>query len=296
MVGVVVTSVVPAEKYGKYMAIISSVMAVSAILGPLLGGAINDHTTWRWVFLLNAPAGAAATAILVFFLPSDFSKANMNVLRRLRSRFTVQSFARVDVLGCLLMLGASILIVFALEEAGGRYAWSSAAIVASLIVAGIGWIAFVGWEMWIERKQKGAGSEGTRQEPIFPMRLLRSRVLGGMLLYTILLFLRNRFADERQKRLLRRFPLHFLGRQHPAALPSRERHFSFASRHLPPTTPPHDAFRIRTLSLPRLEPETSRPAALSRAPWLMSTAYRRWSRLLHLHRRPRWHSEGAVCI
>jgi MFS family permease len=53
MVGVVVTAVVPAEKYGKYMAIISSVFAVASILGPLLGGAINDSTTWRWVFLLK---------------------------------------------------------------------------------------------------------------------------------------------------------------------------------------------------------------------------------------------------
>ena len=53
MVGVVAILVVPTEKYGKYMAIISSVMAVSSILGPLLGGFINDHTTWRWVFLLK---------------------------------------------------------------------------------------------------------------------------------------------------------------------------------------------------------------------------------------------------
>jgi MFS family permease len=197
MVGVVVTAVVPSEEYGKYMAIVSSVMAVSAILGPLLGGVINDHTTWRWVFLLNAPAGAAATVILVFSLPSDFSKSEMNFLRRLRSRFTVESFARVDTLGCLLMLGSSILVVFALEEAGSRYAWSSPAIVASLVVAGIAWIAFVGWEMWIEQKQKGDGSEGTRQEPLFPMRLLRSRVLGGMLLYNSYLLSEYKLANEK---------------------------------------------------------------------------------------------------
>jgi MFS family permease len=53
MVGVVMTAVVPPEKFGKYMAIISSVFAVASILGPLLGGVINDNTTWRWVFLLK---------------------------------------------------------------------------------------------------------------------------------------------------------------------------------------------------------------------------------------------------
>ena len=53
MVGVIVTIIVPPEKYGKYMAIISSVFAVASVLGPLLGGAINDHSSWRWVFLLK---------------------------------------------------------------------------------------------------------------------------------------------------------------------------------------------------------------------------------------------------
>jgi MFS family permease len=178
MVGVVVTAVVPASKFGKYMAIISSVMAVSSILGPLLGGAINDHTTWRWVFLLNAPGGTAAMGLLIFFLPSDFSNTETGVWTRLKSRFTGEKLGRIDAWGCFLMLGASILVVFALEEAGTRYTWGSAAIFGSLIAAGVAWAAFVGWEVWVERQQRGQG----RQEPIFPMRLLKSRVLAGMLL------------------------------------------------------------------------------------------------------------------
>jgi MFS family permease len=53
MVGVIVTVVLPPEKFGKYMAIISSVFAVASVLGPVLGGAINDNSSWRWVFLLK---------------------------------------------------------------------------------------------------------------------------------------------------------------------------------------------------------------------------------------------------
>jgi hypothetical protein len=126
----------------------------------------------------SAPAGAAAIGIIIFFLPSDFSNAETNVLNRLRARFTVRKWERIDFLGCLLMLGASILVVFALESAGTRYAWGSAAIVGSLVVGALAWGGFVGWEVWVERKQKGSG----RQEPIFPMRLLKSQVLAGMLL------------------------------------------------------------------------------------------------------------------
>jgi MFS family permease len=53
MVGVIVTIVVPPAKYGKYMAILSSVFAIASVLGPLLGGAINERSSWRWVFLLK---------------------------------------------------------------------------------------------------------------------------------------------------------------------------------------------------------------------------------------------------
>ena len=53
MVSVIAPNMVPPEKHGKYLAIISSVFAFSSVLGPLLGGAINDHSTWRWVFLLK---------------------------------------------------------------------------------------------------------------------------------------------------------------------------------------------------------------------------------------------------
>jgi predicted MFS family arabinose efflux permease len=44
---------VPPAKYPTYIAIISSVFAISSVLGPLLGGAISDHTTWRCVFWLK---------------------------------------------------------------------------------------------------------------------------------------------------------------------------------------------------------------------------------------------------
>ena len=85
------------------------------------------------------------------------------------------SFRRLDFLGVFLMLAASVLIVFALEEAGTRYDWGNAAIIGSIVIAAMAWGMFVGWELFIERRNKV-------QEPIFPMRLLKSRVLAGMLL------------------------------------------------------------------------------------------------------------------
>ncbi len=83
------------------------------------------------------------------------------------------------------MLAASILLVFALEEAGTRYAWGSAPIIVTLVVSALCWVGFVGWEMRVERNFKGEDGEvkgrGVR-EPVFKMGLLKNRVLAGMLL------------------------------------------------------------------------------------------------------------------
>jgi len=41
------------EKFAPYSSLLSVVFALALLLGPLLGGAINVYTTWRWVFLLK---------------------------------------------------------------------------------------------------------------------------------------------------------------------------------------------------------------------------------------------------
>jgi hypothetical protein len=134
----------------------------------------------------SAPAGAAATALIIFFLPTDFLPSEpgahpLNLLKRFRSRFTLTAFRRLDLIGVVLMLAASILLVFALEEAGTRYAWGSVPIIVTLVVAVGCWVGFVGWEIGLERWK------GWKAEPIFPMRLLKDRILVGMLLCVFLL-------------------------------------------------------------------------------------------------------------
>lgn len=51
---IMVPLMVPPEKYPTYISIISSTFAISSVLGPVLGGAITDRTTWRWVFFFKS--------------------------------------------------------------------------------------------------------------------------------------------------------------------------------------------------------------------------------------------------
>ena len=61
--------VAPRER-GRYQGYIAATFAVATIVGPLLGGVLVDHASWRWVFLVNLPIGAAALAALHLRLPA----------------------------------------------------------------------------------------------------------------------------------------------------------------------------------------------------------------------------------
>ena len=47
MVTVIAPEMVPLQKTGKYMAIITSIFALASVLGPVVGGVINSHGSWR---------------------------------------------------------------------------------------------------------------------------------------------------------------------------------------------------------------------------------------------------------
>lgn len=44
---------VPKEKFPIYGALAFTIVALATVIGPLLGGVLDDNTTWRWVFLIK---------------------------------------------------------------------------------------------------------------------------------------------------------------------------------------------------------------------------------------------------
>src|SRR4051812_3565825 len=61
--------VVPPSERGKYSGLFGAVFGVSAVAGPLIGGVLTTHASWRWVFYVNLPLGAVALAVLAVAPP-----------------------------------------------------------------------------------------------------------------------------------------------------------------------------------------------------------------------------------
>ncbi|TGO34126.1 hypothetical protein BHYA_0211g00100 [Botrytis hyacinthi] len=92
-------------------------------------------------------------------MPSNFPNHRKESPRKIGTVLTVENFKRVDVIGLLLLLGASILFVTALEEGGTRYSWHSVITLSLLTISLVLWILFLTLE-WYQSNHE------TKQEPV----------------------------------------------------------------------------------------------------------------------------------
>jgi EmrB/QacA subfamily drug resistance transporter len=130
----IITDAFPAEERGKAMGMWAGVSALALAVGPVLGGFLTEHVSWRAIFYLNIPVAVGAVAASLFAVRE--------------SRDTTVG-REVDYLGVAALTGALTALVLALVE-GNEWGWGSAGIVALLASAVLGLIAFV----WVELRVK----------------------------------------------------------------------------------------------------------------------------------------------
>src|SRR3954467_4848874 len=106
--------VVPPRERGRYQGIFGGVFGISSVAGPLLGGLIVEHVSWRWVFYVNLPVGGLAFAVLVVTLPATQGRAR----------------PVIDYLGAGLLAGGLSAIVLVTSLGGNTWNWGSGEVVA----------------------------------------------------------------------------------------------------------------------------------------------------------------------
>src|SRR4051794_7685283 len=70
------------KERAKMQAYFSGVWGLSSLVGPIFGGFITDHLSWRWVFFINLPVGDVAAIIIGFALkePKNTAKPSIDYL------------------------------------------------------------------------------------------------------------------------------------------------------------------------------------------------------------------------
>ncbi|TGO77538.1 hypothetical protein BELL_0102g00100 [Botrytis elliptica] len=177
MVPIIVAEMVVPEQYGKFNGIVSLALAISFLLGPLLGGAIPQHTTWRWIFWINLPIGMVGLVLIMLAMPAGFPDNRPSKAMLLPPKLS-DVRGKFDYVGFLLLPTACIFLIIAFEEAGVAFAWNSALVITFLVLAFVLLSLFFAWQRLLFLKQS------TRQ-PVIPWVFLKNRVLMGIYIYAL---------------------------------------------------------------------------------------------------------------
>lgn len=142
-----ISALFPPRQRGKAMGLYLGITGLVTFSGPLIGGLIADGLAWQWIFWLNLPVGVIAI-----------------VLTARRVDESVGPTATVDLGGVVLVTLGAFGVVWGLVR-GNVAGWSSAEVLAALLLGAALLVAFVFWER-------------RTTAPMLPMRFFRLRAFA----------------------------------------------------------------------------------------------------------------------
>jgi EmrB/QacA subfamily drug resistance transporter len=155
----IISATFATEQRGKAIGTWSGFTGITTAIGPVLGGWLVQHLSWRWVFFVNLPIAAAVIVISLLFVPESCGEAGKH---------------KLDIPGALFITLGLGLLVFGMIEAPGMgwtnpEAWGTTA-------AGTFAIAIFLWR------------EAHTNAPLLPLQLFQSKNFSGANLLTLLLY------------------------------------------------------------------------------------------------------------
>jgi len=147
------------EDRGRAIGTWSGFTAITAAVGPVLGGWLVEHGSWRWVFFINVPLAVVVVGLASFRVPESREE---------------EAATALDWPGALLATLALGLVVFGLIESSAR-GWGHPGVFGTCLAGLFFLAAFLAWE-------------GYSRAPMVPLGLFRSGNFSGANAVTLFLY------------------------------------------------------------------------------------------------------------
>jgi EmrB/QacA subfamily drug resistance transporter len=155
----IISTSFPKEERGQAIGVWSGFSAITAAIGPVMGGWLIEHVSWRAVFFINVPFAIAVLALTYCFVPESRDAGSVGEL---------------DWLGALLATVSLGALVYGLIESSSR-GFADKMVLGAFIVGVIAAILFF-------------VAESRHKNPMLPLALFRSMDFSGANLLTLLLY------------------------------------------------------------------------------------------------------------
>ena len=154
----IISSSFPENERGRAIGTWSGFSAITTAIGPVMGGWLIEHVSWRAVFFINVPIALLIILISLWHVPESSDKESK----------------RLDWWGAALVTFGLGALVYALIESS-QLGFGDRSVVVAFVAAGVLLTAFLIFETRVA-------------DPMLPVALFRSRTFTGANLLTFLLY------------------------------------------------------------------------------------------------------------
>ncbi|KAI5364874.1 Putative major facilitator superfamily, MFS transporter superfamily [Septoria linicola] len=152
LVNITISDLFSMRQRTLFLGMVNVVWALAGGIGPLVGGALAQYVSWRWIFWINLPICFASFVMLFIWLDVHNPRTKLS-----------SGLVAFDWLGTISIVGVVLMLLLGLDFGGVVFPWNSATVIC-LIVFGV---VMAGVFLFTEKR--------LAKYPLMPLEIFRNQ-------------------------------------------------------------------------------------------------------------------------